>query len=211
MNRPAPIHRTENKYLYLALRRKLRLKIWKAKKTAPLYICVEIFYTVGDHPLQCTNFIKSVPSNKIRDVCWRVFGNIFKPCHFIEHEKDMEKEAKGIIRHLPNLWPYDWSVPVNILLSAKLSRATPLSRIGVEVTIIYPSIPSQLIKNAPLQKCYSAFATRWKGKVFETAWHNKQINQFHSFRWPNYRKNDHSKRGTTTNGSQSMGTTGRKF
>ena len=82
---------------------------------------------MGDHTLKCTHFHKSKASNKIRDVCWRVFGKIFKTCFYIDHENEMEKEARGIIQALPNLRPYDLLIPINKTLITNLPKATPLS------------------------------------------------------------------------------------
>ena len=163
MNRSAPIHRMPNDDFDLALKRKLRIPLWNPNET-PLCICGDYFDNMGDHALKCTHFHKSKASNKIRDVCWRVFGKIFKTCFYIDNENDIEKEARGIIQALPNLRPYDFSIPINKTLITNLPKATPLSRIGIDVTIISPTNPDQLSKAAPNNNTIMRLRDGEKGK-----------------------------------------------
>jgi hypothetical protein len=85
----------------------------------------------------------------------------------------MEKEAHGIIKDLPNLRPYNLSIPINKTLITNLPREAtpPLSQIGIDVTIISPTNPNQL------SECWNGrhFVTSSSWNVRGSSWMNKII------------------------------------
>ena len=55
------------------------------------------------------------------------------------------------IRKAPNKHPFDWSMLINLISASRLSQSTPLSENGFDVTVIGPSTPLDLLKNASPQ------------------------------------------------------------
>ena len=140
MSRLDPKHRIKNENFVLALKRKLRLKIFQ---DAHLYKCRcgRPLDPYGDHSLGCRVNGKTAASNGIRDGLINIFKRLLPIAKLTTSSTQLECEAYNIIPQLPRLKPFDLSIRLDHLL-VNGAYKSPFSRIGFDVTLIHSTKPS---------------------------------------------------------------------
>lgn len=140
MSRIEPKHRIKNENFVIALKRKLRLKIW----TDPHHFvckCGKSIDAYGDHSLGCRLNSKTAASNGIRDGLIHLFQRLLPIVKLTSSSTQIESEAYNIVRPLPRLKPFDLSIRLDHLLVNGAFKS-PFARIGFDVTLIHSTKPS---------------------------------------------------------------------
>ena len=150
MSRSNAKHRLDNQRFTFALQSKLRVGIYP-RGDAPKCFCGQRIDPDGDHFFSCGDFKKSKCSNDMRDTTWKVMQRICPTAQFCRSKDDVDREKLGLVKDAPTKRPFDWSFTVNSVTSSRLRGSCPLSEIGVDVTVVGPTCPSDLLKNADIE------------------------------------------------------------
>eukprot|EP00956_Cyclotella_meneghiniana_P025323 scaffold52646_cov44-Cyclotella_meneghiniana.AAC.2 len=166
MSRLEERQRIKNNIFAIALKRKLRLKIFDnvqhhiCKCTKPIddygdhflgctlchkttaCKCTKPIDDYGDHFLGCTLCHKTTASNGIRDGIIQVFQRVLPVAKMIKSTTQVECETHNIVPSLPRLKPFDLSIRLDHSLDPGAWRV-PFSRIGFDVVMIHSTQPSK--------------------------------------------------------------------
>ena len=140
-------NRMSNKEFDIALKSKLRLPIYP-EASRPLCYCGELVDVDGDHYFKCGEWKKNRCSNMMRDTTARVMRRICPTAKYCTSADNIHTEDKNKVKDVPYKRPFDWSFEINHIKSTELSRSTPLTEVGFDVTVISPSTPDDLQENA---------------------------------------------------------------
>ena len=90
---------------------------------------------------------------------------IVPTAQYCKTKDNVDKERTGRVKEAASKRPFDWSFDVNHITAARHKDATHLSEVGFDVTVIAPSLPSQLDQNAnPQINSISLLEAGEKGK-----------------------------------------------
>ena len=134
MSRLNPKNRQSNEKFGISLRRKLRLSLWPGEDK-PVCCCGKSMDQFGDHLLSCRSHCKTAMSDKTRDGLASLMKRIYPLVKLVSSDKCVETETPRIVKRMPNIRPFDFSVLLDPLLDETAWR-TPLFRLGFDVTYI---------------------------------------------------------------------------
>ena len=141
MSRLEERQRIKNNIFTIALKRKLRLKLFDNGQHH-ICKCTKPIDDYGDHFLGCTVCHKTTASNGIRDGIIHVFQRVLPVAKMIKSTTQVECETHNIVPSLPRLKPFDLSIRLDHSLDPGAWRV-PFSRIGFDVVMIHSTQPSK--------------------------------------------------------------------
>ncbi|KAL9189581.1 hypothetical protein ACHAXT_009256 [Thalassiosira profunda] len=133
-----------------ALKAKLRIGLYHPSD-APTCPCGQRVDIHGDHFFTCGEYKKTRCSNDMRDATWRVMQRICPTAQYCRSKEDVHHEKLGLVASAPGKRPFDWSFSINHFTAARIRGSSHLSEIGVDVTVVGPTSPSDLLRNASIQ------------------------------------------------------------
>ncbi|KAL9179712.1 hypothetical protein ACHAXT_009002 [Thalassiosira profunda] len=149
LNRSNAKNRMDNESFTTALKAKLRIGLYHPSD-APTCPCGQRVDIHGDHFFTCGEYKKTRCSNDMRDATWRVMQRICPTAQYCRSKEGVHHELRpGRLR--PGKRPFDWSFSINHFTAARIRGSSHLSEIGVDVTVVGPTSPSDLLRNASIQ------------------------------------------------------------
>ena len=139
-------HRRPNDLFLIALKSKLFLDIFPPTNL-PTCVCGSTIDRKGKHVFHCKKVSKWRCHNLIRNGFCPVISRLLATANIIPPNTDLHIEPPGILPHLPNLRPFDFSFRPSHNLSIHDQAPIPFGEIGFDVTITPPKghlTPSQL-------------------------------------------------------------------
>ncbi len=147
MSRSDPKHRLDNEAFDLALKCKLRVSIYP-EQSRPRCFCGQRIDPDGDHFFTCGDYNKTTCSHKIRDTTMNAMKRIIPTAQYCKTKDNVDRERTGRVKEASSKRPFDWSFDVNHITAARHKDATHLSEVGFDVTVIAPSLPSDIDQDA---------------------------------------------------------------
>ena len=134
MSRLKPKNRQKNEHFGIMLCRKLRLALWPGERS-PICFCGKSMDLFGDHVLSCRYHCKTAMSNATRNGLADISKRIYSLVHLTSTDACVDTETRRVVKALPNLRPFDFSVLLDPLRGETAWR-TPLFQLGFDVTYI---------------------------------------------------------------------------
>ena len=164
MSRTNPKDCLSNKEFDCALKAKLRIGIYP-KHACPMCFCGTRVDPHGDHYFTCGEFKKTRCSNAMRDTTEYVMKRICPTAQYCLSADNVDHEKQGHVKETSSKRPFDWQMIINHAKSARLKKSSRLSVIGFDVTVIAPTNPTNLYKNAnPITNSISLLEEGERGK-----------------------------------------------